>query len=156
MALYYILGHNIIQTPLDVDRKEKLAENSYVLFTSGAARFKPATVTRLLEILKNGGHIGATTCRLRPIGTGPVVWYQKFEYSMRYWLDRATEHMLGSLLRIRSGFTMYRAAALMDDNVVKKFAMIPENSKEFIQFRLGNDQWLASLLLKQGDHAFKK
>lgn len=88
--------------------------------------------------------------RLRPVGTGPLVWYQMFEYSMRYWLDMATEHMLGSLLRIRPGLTMFRASALMDDNVVKKYAMIPEDSKEFVQFRLGNEQWLCSLLVKQG------
>ncbi|OQV22974.1 hypothetical protein BV898_03025 [Hypsibius exemplaris] len=150
MALYYVLGHKIMQMPTDLERKENYAEHSYVLFTSGSTRFKPTAVRHLLETLKQGRHIGATTCRLRPVGTGPLVWYQMFEYSMRYWLDMATEHMLGSLLRIRTGFTMFRASALMDDNVVKKFAMIPEDSKEFVQFRLGNEQWLCSLLVKQG------
>ncbi|XP_055338625.1 chitin synthase chs-2-like [Paramacrobiotus metropolitanus] len=150
MALYYVLGHKIMQTPADTNKKEQFADSSYVLFTSGTVRFKPHAVTKLLDILKQGNHIGAATCRIRPVGTGPLVWYQMFEYAMRYWMDRSTEHMLGSLLRIRTGFTMFRAAALMDDNVIKKFAMIPDDSKEFIQFRLGNEQWLCSLLLKQG------
>ncbi|GAV06231.1 hypothetical protein RvY_16252 [Ramazzottius varieornatus] len=150
MALYYVLGHKIMQLPNELERKEHFAHNSFVLFCSGAVRFKPSAVTRLLDTLKQAKHIGATTCRLRPTGTGPIVWYQMFEYSMRYWLDQATEHMLGSLLRIRAGFTMFRASALMDDNVTKKFAMIPEDAKEFIQFRLGNEQWLCSLMVKKG------
>ena len=74
MGLYYVLGHKIMQLPNELERKEHFAHNSFVLFSSGATRFKPSAVTRLLDTLKQGKHIGATTCRLRPTGTGPVVW----------------------------------------------------------------------------------
>ena len=74
MALYLILGHKIMQMPTDVERKENFADRSFVLFTSGSTRYKPGAVTHLLDSLKQGHHIGATTCRYAAISVTDQVF----------------------------------------------------------------------------------
>jgi len=29
---------------------------------------------------------------------GPIVWYQKFEYAIGHWLQKAAEHILGCVV----------------------------------------------------------
>ena len=62
--------------------------------------------------MKKNKKVGAACGRIHPIGSGkidfsflyfriiigsnrgPVVWYQKFEYAIGHWLQKAAEHIL--------------------------------------------------------------
>ena len=48
------------------------------------------------------------------------------EYALSYWLQKTTEHSLGCVLCAPGCFSLYRASALMDDNVMRMFAQKPE------------------------------
>ena len=65
-----------------------------------------------------------------------MVWFQKFEYAMGHWLQKTAEHVLGSVLCSPGCFSLYRAAALMDDNVMKTYT---SKSTEAIHY-VRNDQ----------------
>lgn len=51
-----------------------------------------------------------------------MIWYQKFEYAVGHWLQKATEHMIGCVLCSPGCFSLFRSSALMDDNVARKYA----------------------------------
>jgi chitin synthase len=57
---------------------------------------------------------------------GPLIWFQKMEYALSYWLQKTTEHSLGCVLCAPGCFSLYRASSLMDDNVMRMFAQKPE------------------------------
>ncbi len=79
-----------------------------------------------------------------------MIWFQKMEYALAYWLQKTTEHSLGCVLCAPGCFSLYRASALMDDNVMRLFAERPKDPDEFILHDLGEDRWLSRLLIEQG------
>jgi len=81
---------------------------------------------------------------------GPVVWYQKFEYAVGHWLTKTCEHMFGTVLCCPGCFSVIRASALIDDNVLKTFTRMAGTGKHLVQFEQGEDRWLSTLLLKRG------
>jgi len=81
---------------------------------------------------------------------GPVVWYQKFEYAVGLWLTKTCEHMFGTVLCCPGCFSVIRASALIDDNVLKTYTRMAEAGKHLVQFEQGEDGWLSTLLLKRG------
>ena len=50
-----------------------------------------------------------------------MVWYQLFEYAIGHWLQKATEHMIGCVMCSPGCFSLFRAKALMDDNVMRRY-----------------------------------
>ena len=93
-------------------------ENTYLLALDGDVDFRPEAVRLLIDRMKKNKKVGAACGRIHPIGsgksassfdepfilgvtpmTGPVVWYQKFEYAIGHWLQKATEHILGCVVR---------------------------------------------------------
>lgn len=68
---------------------------------------------------------------------GPVVWYQKFEYAVSHWLQKATEHVYGCVLCSPGCFSLFRASALMSDDVIKIYTGNPSTALECIQFDQG-------------------
>ena len=44
MYMYYLLGHRLMELPISVDRKEVLAENTYILTLDGDIDFQPPAV----------------------------------------------------------------------------------------------------------------
>ncbi|KHN79259.1 Chitin synthase 2 [Toxocara canis] len=81
---------------------------------------------------------------------GLMVWYQKFEYAVGHWLQKATEHMIGCVLCSPGCFSLFRSYALMDDNVTRRYASKSENPVDYIQYDQGEDRWLCTLLLQRG------
>lgn len=79
-----------------------------------------------------------------------MVWYQKFEYAVGHWLQKATEHMLGCVLCSPGCFSLFRGSALMDDNVMKTYTTPPTEPRHYVQYDQGEDRWLCTLLLQQG------
>ena len=52
MYMYYLLGHKLMELPISVDRKEVLAENTYLLTLDGDIDFQPDAVTLLVDLMK--------------------------------------------------------------------------------------------------------
>nr|KAG5692245.1 hypothetical protein BaRGS_011745 [Batillaria attramentaria] len=73
-----------------------------------------------------------------------------FEYAIGYWMQKATEHVLGCVLCSPGCFSLFRGSALMDDNVMRKYTILPTEPGQFLQYDQGEDRWLCTLLLQQG------
>ncbi|XP_043284738.1 chitin synthase chs-2 isoform X1 [Venturia canescens] len=150
MYMYYLLGHRLMEQPISVDRKEVIAENTYLLTLDGDIDFQPAAVKLLVDLMKKNKNLGAACGRIHPVGSGPMVWYQMFEYAIGHWLQKATEHMIGCVLCSPGCFSLFRGKALMDDNVMKKYTTRSEEARHYVQYDQGEDRWLCTLLLQRG------
>ncbi|KAL8576680.1 hypothetical protein ACOMHN_025155 [Nucella lapillus] len=151
MYMYYLLGHRLVAQKMpDARRKQILADNTFLLTLDGDVDFQPSAVQLLVDRMKKNDKVGAACGRIHPVGTGPMVWYQKFEYAVSHWLQKATEHMIGCVLCSPGCFSLFRASSLMDDNVMRKYATISTQAKHFVQYDQGEDRWLCTLLLQQG------
>ncbi len=69
--------------------------------------------------------------------SGPMVWYQKFEYAIGHWLQKSTEHVLGCVLCSPGCFSLFRASAIMDDNVMKTYAKQATKASQYVQYDQG-------------------
>ncbi|CAH2104565.1 unnamed protein product [Euphydryas editha] len=150
MYMYYFLGHRLMDLPLSVDRKEVIAENTYLLALDGDIDFKPSAVTLLIDLMKKDTNLGAACSRIHPVGTGFMSWYQIFEYAVGHWLQKATEHVIGCVLCSPGCFSLFRGKALMDDNVMKKYTLTASEARHYVQYDQGEDRWLCTLLLQRG------
>merc|ERR1719225_2423463 len=150
MYMYYLLGHRLMELPISVDRKEILAENTYILTLDGDIDFQPPAVSLLVDLMKKNNNLGAACGRIHPVGSGPMVWYQLFEYAIGHWLQKATEHMIGCVMCSPGCFSLFRAKALMDDNVMRKYTTMSTEPRHYVQYDQGEDRWLCTLLLQRG------
>nr|XP_040045278.1 chitin synthase chs-2-like [Gasterosteus aculeatus aculeatus] len=161
MYLYYLLGWKVSTKYFkrwgkgeeDVEVKnefEREKKNTYILALDGDTDFTPAAVMLLIDRLKLYPQVGAACGRIHPTGSGPVVWYQKFEYAVGHWLHKTAEHVFGCVFCSPGCFSLFRAEALMDDNVMKKYTAVSSQAQHYIQYDQGEDRWLCTLLLKQG------
>lgn len=150
MYMYYLLGHRLMELPIDVNRKATMAENTYILTLDGDINFRPHAVQLLVDLMKKNRNLGAACGRIHPVGSGPMVWYQKFEYAIGHWLHKSTEHMFGCVLCSPGCFSLFRAKALMDDNVMRRYTAKSEEASDYVQYDQGEDRWLCTLLLQRG------
>ncbi|XP_066155145.1 chitin synthase chs-2 isoform X2 [Euwallacea fornicatus] len=150
MYMYYLLGHRLMELPISVDRKEMIAENTYLLTLDGDIDFQPSAVLLLIDLMKKNRNLGAACGRIHPLGSGPMVWYQLFEYAIGHWLQKATEHVIGCVLCSPGCFSLFRGKALMDDNVMKKYTTCSSEARHYVQYDQGEDRWLCTLLLQRG------
>ena len=154
-----------------------MAENTYLLTLDGDIDFQPPAVSLLVDLMKKNKNLGAACGRIHPVGSGPMVWYQLFEYAIgkmiklysifpvfstsqktqiwisfwhikmffRYlqcfsfiftghWLQKATEHMIGCVMCSPGCFSLFRAKALMDDNVMRRYTTKSEDPMHFVQY----------------------
>ncbi|ESO87529.1 hypothetical protein LOTGIDRAFT_127716 [Lottia gigantea] len=137
-------------TPEKYEKVMQQAENTFILALDGDVDFKPESVKLLIDRMKKNKKVGAVCGRIHPIGSGPMVWYQQFEYAVGHWLQKAAEHVFGCVLCCPGCFSLFRASALMDDNVMKMYTTKPTEARHYIQFEQGEDRWLCTLLLQQG------
>ncbi|GAB1605132.1 chitin synthase chs-2-like, partial [Argonauta hians] len=126
------------------------AENTFILALDGDVDFKPGAVRLLVDRMKKSKKVGAACGRIHPSGSGPIVWYQIFEYAIGHWLQKAAEHMLGCVLCSPGCFSLFRGSALMDDNVMRTYATRSTDARHYLQYDQGEDRWLSTLLLQQG------
>ncbi|XP_043072450.1 chitin synthase chs-1-like [Puntigrus tetrazona] len=163
MYLYYILGWRLNRPYFEefertggneqdslLERLKKERENTYILALDGDTDFQPSAVMLLIDRLKLYPEVGAACGRIHPTGTGPVVWYQKFEYAVGHWLQKTAEHVFGCVLCSPGCFSLFRGAALMDDNVMKRYTTKASEASHYVQYDQGEDRWLCTLLLQQG------
>ena len=71
------------------------------------------------------------------ISTGPILWYQEFEYAIGHWLQKATEHVFGCVLCAPGCFSLFRGAAVMDDNVARSYAIRTTEAGQYVQYDQG-------------------
>ncbi|XP_046559999.1 uncharacterized protein LOC124269013 [Haliotis rubra] len=133
--------------PDEVVRK---AENVFIMTLDGDVDFRPDAVRLLIERMKKNKKVAAVCGRIHPIGDGPMVWYQQFEYSVGHWLQKAAEHVFGCVMCCPGCFSLFRGSALMDDNVMRMYATEPTEARHYVQYEQGEDRWLCTLLLQQG------
>lgn len=50
--------------------------------------FTPDSVEALLDLMTRDQSIGAVCARTHPMGDGPLVWYQVFEYAIGHWFQK--------------------------------------------------------------------
>ncbi|TMS32858.1 hypothetical protein L596_000656 [Steinernema carpocapsae] len=150
MYLYYLLGYRLMMKVDDQARKEVISENTFILTLDGDVDFTPQCVHLLVDLMKKNRRLGAACGRIHPRGSGLMMWYQKFEYAVGHWLQKATEHMIGCVLCSPGCFSLFRSYALMDDNVTRRYASKSENPLDYIQYDQGEDRWLCTLLLQRG------
>ncbi|KAG5345608.1 CHS3 synthase, partial [Acromyrmex heyeri] len=150
MYMYYLLGYRLMGLSIDTDRKEAIAENTYILTLDGDIDFRPGAVKVLVDLMKKDRDLGAACGRIHPIGSGPMVWFQKFEYAIGHWLQKSTEHTIGCVLCSPGCFSLFRAKALKQPNVMAKYATKSTEARHYIQYDQGEDRWLCTLLLQVG------
>nr|XP_055030531.1 chitin synthase chs-2-like [Misgurnus anguillicaudatus] len=161
MYLYYLLGWRLngkyykmfeeggeLKCLEKQFKKEK--ENTYILAVDGDTDFQPSALMLLIDRLRLYPEVGAACGRIHPTGSGPMVWYQKFEYAVGHWLQKSAEHVLGCVLCSPGCFSLFRGAALMDDNVMKTYSTKASEASHYVQYDQGEDRWLCTLLLQQG------
>uniref|UniRef100_A0A914MFR4 chitin synthase n=1 Tax=Meloidogyne incognita TaxID=6306 RepID=A0A914MFR4_MELIC len=150
MYMYYLLGHRIVDSHLSVEDRQLQADNTYILAIDGDSKFEPCAVLRLINLMNLKSDVGCACGRIHPIGTGVMVWYQKFEYAIAHWFQKAAEHVFGCVLCAPGCFSLFRASALMDDNIMNKYTKTASEPRHFVQYDQGEDRWLSTLMLKQG------
>jgi len=150
MYMYYLLGHRLMELPIHINRKAVIARNTFILALDGDIDFKPDALLLLLDLMKKDKKLGAACGRIHPTGKGPMVWYQKFEYAIGHWLQKATEHVIGCVLCSPGCFSLFRGEALMDNSVMNKYTTVSKKAKHFVQYDQGEDRWLCTLLLQCG------
>ncbi|XP_046543810.1 chitin synthase chs-2-like [Haliotis rubra] len=150
MYMYYFLGYQLLKEKMSLKRKKVRAENTFLLALDGDVDFQPDALQILVDRMRKSTSLGAACGRIHPIGNGPMVWYQKFEYAISHWLQKSTEHMLGCVLCSPGCFSLFRGSALMDDNIMRRYTTPPTEPRHYVQYDQGEDRWLCTLLLQRG------
>ena len=145
MYMSYFLSYKLEHEKDNIDKE---SYNTFLLALDGDVDFQPEAVMHLVRRMKKNPMVGAACGRIHPIGTGPLVWYQKFEYAISHWLQKSTEHVIGCVLCSPGCFSLFRGSALIE--VFKTYTSLPTEARHFIQYDQGEDRWLCTLLLKQG------
>lgn len=70
MYMYYLLGFRLMELPIEKERREILAENTYILTLDGDIDFRPSAVKTLVDLMKRDKDLGAACGRIHPIGRG--------------------------------------------------------------------------------------
>lgn len=150
MYMYYLLGFKIFQHEPNKEKQQEMAKNTFLLALDGDINFRPEAVLLLLDRMRIDSNLAAACGRVHPIGSGPIAWYQKFEYAVSHWLQKATEHVFGCVLCSPGCFSLFRASALVDVNVMHRYTTEPTEAIHYVQYDQGEDRWLCTLLLQQG------
>ncbi|XP_055379056.1 chitin synthase chs-2 [Condylostylus longicornis] len=150
MYMYYLLGFRIMEMDgISPKRKIVIAQNTFILALDGDIDFQPQAVHLLIGRMRVDPDLGAACGRIHPVGKGPMVWYQVFEYAIGHWLQKATEHVIGCVLCSPGCFSLFRGRALMENSVMKKYTTVSKEARHYVQYDQGEDRWLCTLLLKQ-------
>ncbi|VDI05627.1 chitin synthase [Mytilus galloprovincialis] len=149
MYMYYI-SQWCLQKKHGELGKQAALDNTFLLALDGDVDFEPEAVLSLMRRMNKSKIVGAACGRIHPIGSGPIIWYQKFEYAISHWFQKATEHVIGSVLCSTGCFSLFRGSALMQPEVLQKYTTIANEDSRFVQYDRNGDRWLCTLLLKQG------
>lgn len=65
-------------------------DQSFILTTDADVKFTHESVEALIDQIVEDPQIGAVCARTHPMGNGPVVWYQIFDYAIGHWFQKVT------------------------------------------------------------------
>eukprot|EP00794_Sanderia_malayensis_P016107 gene16107-17728_t len=128
--------------------KEKKDDLTYILTTDADVRFTPDDVSALMDLMMRNHRVAAVCGRTRPMGAGPLVWYQIFDYAVGHWLLKVANHVFGSVLCSPGCFSVYRATALRD--VLPLYSTGIDSATDFLTKDMGEDRWLCTLMVEAG------
>ena len=120
--------------------------NSFILTTDADIDFTVESVEALLDFLARDEAVGAVCARTHPKGSGPVAWYQIFEYAFGHWFQKSAEHVLGCVLCCPGCFSAFRVSAIKD--VVTQYQANVNGATDFLTKDMGEDRWLCTLLIR--------
>ena len=141
MYMNYVLNYRIKEDGLD-------ANDTFILTTDADIDFTPLSADVLLDMLASNYNVGAVCARTHPKGSGPVYWYQIFDYAIGHWFQKPAEHILGCVLCSPGCFSVFRCTALKD--VLDIYSSEAIGANEFLMKDMGEDRWLCTLLIKAG------
>ena len=146
MYMNYVIKNRLRRIECEGRRPDPY--NAFILTTDADIDFKAESVEALLDFLARDDTVGAVCARTHPLGSGPLVWYQKFEYAFGHWFQKSAEHVLGCVLCCPGCFSVFRVKALQD--VVKTYESHVTSASEFLTKDMGEDRWLCTLLIQKG------
>ena len=146
MYMNYIIEHRLNETYENGDQKYD-PHSTYILTTDADIDFSPDSVAALLDFLVRDDLVGAVCARTHPLGSGPLVWYQIFEYAFGHWFQKSAEHVLGCVLCCPGCFSVFRVSAIAD--VIKTYQSSVTSALEFLTKDMGEDRWLCTLLIQK-------
>ena len=147
MYMNYILNYRLQER--DEQGRELFDPHStYILTTDADIQFKPDSVAALLDFLARDDSVGAVCARTHPLGSGPLVWYQTFEYAFGHWFQKSAEHVLGCVLCCPGCFSVFRVSAIAQ--VLETYQSSVTSASEFLMKDMGEDRWLCTLLIQKG------
>lgn len=141
-------GYGTLLQNIDEKLRKKL-ENTFILTLDGDVEFRPRAVHLMLNKMKEDIKIGSVCGRVHPIGSGPVVWYQIFEYAVGHWLQKVSEHIFGTVMCSPGCFSLLRGSALLEDQVLGVYTTKSKTAANYVQYDQGEDRWLSTLLIQQ-------
>ena len=141
MYMKYVLNHRSDRDGLDLN-------NTFILTTDADIVFQAESAVVLLDMLARDPQVGAVCSRTHPLGSGPLYWYQIFDYAIGHWLQKGAEHILGSVLCCPGCFSIFRCSALQ--KCFPTYSSEVNNAMEFLMKDMGEDRWLSTLLLENG------
>ena len=139
-------------------------ENRFILTTDGDVEFRYEDIECLLDMLQADLDVAGVCARTHPIGSGPLVWYQKFDYAIGHWFQKAAEHVLGTVTCCPGCFSLFRVIAIGNNGketerrqegkkqeaVLEIYRTKVEKADEFLKKDMGEDRWLSTLLVESG------
>ncbi|XP_052242760.1 chitin synthase chs-2-like isoform X5 [Dreissena polymorpha] len=130
-------------------KQEKCSEEEcFILITDADVRFNVNSVEALLDLMTRDPSVGAVCARTHPLGSGPLGWYQVFEYAIGHWFQKAAEHVIGSVLCSPGCFSVYRCSAIRD--ILPEYATNVEHAFDFLTKDMGEDRWFCTLMVQSG------
>ena len=145
MYMYYFLQFRLSQK----DDQAKLdTKDAYILCTDADVCFRAHDVQQLLSVLCRDDSIGAVCARTYCLGSGPIVWYQMFDYAVGHWFQKTAEHVLGTVMCCPGCFSLYRIEALRDTLI--EYGSHVTEAVEFLTKDMGEDRWLCTLMVLAG------
>ena len=140
MYMNYIIKHRI--------KNDDDADNTFILTTDADIDFTPQSANVLLDMLAADNQVAAVCARTHPKGSGPIYWYQVFDYAIGHWFQKPAEHILGCVLCSPGCFSVFRCSALK--RVMDEYSTEAIGANEFLMKDMGEDRWLCTLLIKDG------
>ena len=63
-------------------------DQSFILTTDADVKFTHESVEALIDQITEDPGVGAVCARTHPMGSGPIVWYQIFDYAIGHWFQK--------------------------------------------------------------------
>ena len=107
--MYMNLAKNYVKS-LHLDPSDVI-----LIALDGDTSYPPKSIIKIIDNAIENPEIGAISGKLVPICNQKMNWivmYQKFEYSVSYWLQKTAENIWGTILCSPGCFTLYRAEAV--------------------------------------------